>query len=319
MTITHHLIRKVIVIFVLLVLVDVSLQQTWAKPVSRGPSSVESGEDLESDEDENEESPADEHKPSSPSSERLGAPNKRGVQDLVIAGAMPIKVKQSFEDAFIELLNEGDSEMFDAGQPLTRDFDNAYVARQRVNHCSRFIQPDGTFGEWGEWIDTWLTQYPELRSALVASSAGNAAGMRSVCPRFSSLSAPQRREFWVWVMASLALFESTCGYDTSNPSNSNAVGIYQLHRSTTDRMPRAMIDSQRCGRMSAVDIAGPRDNILCTLDFIRDGFSGRMEHAPRGLITRAQQFQKLRTEDTPFVRLIKKFQLCRPLRQQPIT
>ena len=315
MNITHHLIRKVIVIFLAVFFADISMQQSWAKSVSRAPSSVEIDDEAYADEDEEFE-PKNGSEPAPPKTE-LGEPNKRGVQDLVISGALPLKVKQSFEDAYIELLTEGDSEVYDAGQPLTREFDNAYVARQRINHCSRFIQRDGSYGEWGQFIEASFTQYSPLRTALLSSAAASAAGMRQVCPRFSNLSGAEKREFWVWVMASLALYESTCGFDTSNSSNSNAVGIYQLHKSTSDRLPRSLIANQRCGRLNSTEIASPRENILCTLDFIRDGFSGRMDHAPAGLITRAQQFQKLRSENTPLVRLIKKFQLCHPPRQRP--
>lgn len=290
---TYHLCKFILVLF-LGFFADLSLQKTWAE------SAEVENEVVENSEEESE-------------------PNKFGVQDIVVRAAMPAKTKQSFEDAFIELITEGDSEMVDIGQPLTREFGNAYVARERINRCSRFIRPDGEFGEWGRLIDASLTEYAELRTALVSSVAARGAGMASVCPRFANLSGAQKREFWVWVMTSLALFESTCGYDTSNASNGDAVGIYQLNKKTSDRMPRALIANQRCGRLSAVDIASNNENILCTLDFIRDGFSGRMDHAPAGLITRAQQFQKLRSENTPLVRLIKKFQLCHPPRRRPPT
>ena len=67
------------------------------------------------------------------------------------------KEKQRFEDAVLELMSEGESEMVDIGQPLTREFDNAFVARERANRCSRFIQPDGDYGEWGRLIDASLS------------------------------------------------------------------------------------------------------------------------------------------------------------------
>lgn len=295
---------KFIAVLLLVLFADLSLQQTWAKSASRAPSSVENEDEVV----ENSVDSVDETEP-----------NKFGVQDIITKAALPKKYKQSFEDAFIEIITEGDSEMVDIGQPLTREFGSAYVARERINRCSRFIRPDGNFGEWGQLIDTSLTQYSELHTVLVSSRAASAEGMRSVCPRFASLSGAQKREFWVWVMTSLALFESTCGYDTSNASNRDAVGIYQLNKDISDRSPRALIGNRRCGTLTAVEIARPHENILCTLDFIRDGFSGRMPHAPAGLVTEAQQFQKLRRENTALVRLIKKFQLCQPARIRPST
>ena len=312
MKITHQRIDQVIIVFFIAFFIDISLHPTWAKSISRGPSSVETEDEEFIEEEQNlTEDVQSQDRPN------LAKPNNPRLQDLVVTGSLQRKFKQSFEEAYLELLNEDSSTIYEAGQPLTGDFDNAYVARQRVNYCSRFIQPDGNFGEWGNFIEASFSQYTELRTSLLSNTTANAAGMRNVCPRFSNLTIDQKREFWVWVMASLALYESTCGFDTSNSANSNAVGIYQLHKSTSDRLPRSQIANQRCGRMSAVEIAKPRENILCTLDFIRDAFSGRMEHAPAGLITKAQQFQKLRTENTSLVRLIKKFQLCQPPRQRP--
>ena len=317
MNIFRHNKSKAITIFIIAFFVDISLQQSWAKSVSRGPSSVETLDEASAEDVEEANDFTDEV--SAPAKSDFQNTNKSGVQNLVVTGSLQFKAKQSFEDAYIELLTEEGSDLYEAGQPLTRDFDNAYVARQRINYCSRFIARDGNYGEWGQLIDASFSQYSELRTALLSSATANAAGMRNVCPRFSSLTNAEKREFWVWVMASLALYESTCGFDTSNSVNSNAVGIYQLHRSTTDRLPRSLIANQRCGRLVATEVAKPRENILCTLDFIRDAFSGRMDHAPAGLITKAQQFQKLRTENTSLVKLIKKFQLCHPPRQRPVS
>lgn len=225
--------------------------------------------------------------------------------------------KQNFVDTAQSFFSySGKLNLEDAAQPLGRPFSRAYDFRERINHCHAFIDKYGEYGPWGELITRTL-EIPEISAQLIALSAADKAGMADVCPNFRNLSVDARVEFWVWVMASLALFESTCGFDTTNPGNPNAVGIYQLHRSERDRRPRALIESGICGVYDSQQISENEKNIKCTLDFIRDGFSGRLDEiGPAGLVTRAQQFEKLRRSNTSLVNLIKQFESCQiPLQE----
>lgn len=219
--------------------------------------------------------------------------------------------KQSFvETAQQFFYDSGPFFLEDTTQPLGRPFSRAYDFRERINHCHAFIDANGEYGPWGDVVVRVL-QIQGISEQLIALSAAEKAGMNDVCPNFRNLNLESRVDFWVWVMASLALFESTCGYDTTNPSNPDAVGIYQLHRSQRDRRPRALIEDRICGVYDSAQIAENENNIKCTLDFIRDGFSGRMDEAgAAGLVTRAQQFEKLRQSNTALVRLIKQFEAC---------
>lgn len=239
----------------------------------------------------------------------IGRALGHGMQRAVLSRTL--NGKQSFvETAQYFIYNSGKLQLEDAAQPLGRPFSRAYDFREQINHCHAFIDANGEYGPWGEKVVSTL-QIRRISEQLIALSAADKAGMADVCPNFRNLTLEARVDFWVWVMASLALFESTCGYDTTNPSNPNAVGIYQLHRSQRDRRPRALIEEQICGVYDAEQIADDENNIKCTLDFIRDGFSGRLDSVgPAGLVTRAQQFEKLRRSNTSLVNLIKQFEAC---------
>lgn len=218
--------------------------------------------------------------------------------------------RQPFLAAVREVFGvSGGASLFETGQMLTPDFRRAISPTTQQNLCSDFIDDNGDYGDLGRMIIYGFQLFPEL-SPLIDDSAATKAGMKEVCPRFAQMTRDQRKDYWVWIMATVALFESTCGYDTVNESNRHAVGMFQLNESIADRAPRALLNNGLCGRLTKAQIAPATNNTACALDFMRDSFSGRMEHAPAGLITEAQQFERLRNANPTIIRVLKKFQLC---------
>lgn len=220
------------------------------------------------------------------------------------------QVRQSFSDTLNLMLQENELDIYELGQPLSGEFSRAVEAQKRINHCHKFIKSDGNYGDWGLIIESALQTNQSLKNMLLTNAAGDKAGMKLVCPRFKELNNTERIEFWVWTLTTLALYESTCGFDTSNEINSNAVGIFQLHASKTDRLPRSQIYNKQCGRFTSAEISRPQNNIVCTLDFMRDSFSGRFNNMPAGLLTPAQQFQRLRSLRNPIINVLKRLKIC---------
>ncbi|MGZ3724176.1 MAG: hypothetical protein ACXWQQ_00160 [Pseudobdellovibrio sp.] len=219
--------------------------------------------------------------------------------------------RQNFIDTVLELSGQNEVNIFETSdiQGLSPEFNRAFEAKRRLNHCSQFIQPNGDYGDLGELIVNSLDRVPELKKTLMSDGAATKAGMHLVCPRFAELKTEERKEFWVWTLATLALFESTCGFDTKG-DNTHAVGMFQLNASTADRLPRSMIGNKICGRYNAADISQSNNNLICTLDFIRDSFSGRISGSPAGLITDAEQFQHLRNSNNPMIKVLQKLKIC---------
>lgn len=224
---------------------------------------------------------------------------------------LTLNSRQSFMSAVREVFGlSGSPRLFETGQMLTPDFRRAISPETQQNLCSDFIGEDGEYGDLGRMIVYGFTLYKDDLAPLIADSAADKAGMKMVCPQFSVMTPDQRKDFWVWTMATVALFESTCGYDTTNEQNRHAVGMFQLNESIADREPRSLIGNHICGRLTRAQIAPATNNTACALDFMRDSFSGRMDHAPPGLITDAQQFERLRNGDSTIIRVLKKFRLC---------
>ncbi len=219
--------------------------------------------------------------------------------------------KQSFMTAVREVFqtNRQDGNLYEIGQLLTPDFRRAISPETQQNLCREFIEENGDYGDLGRMIVYGLTIFPEL-SNLIDDAAANKAGMKNVCPQFIHMSLDQRKDYWVWIMATVALFESTCGYDTVNEQNRHAVGMFQLHESIADREPRALLNNGLCGKLTKEQIMPSTNNTACALDFMRDSFSGRMDHAAAGLITEAQQFERLRSANPTIIKVLKKFKLC---------
>lgn len=233
-----------------------------------------------------------------------------GVDVRLQRASMTVGTKQPFMPAVREVFQAAIEErLFETSQILTPDFRRAVSPQTQQNMCGDFIDENGNYGDLGRMIVHGLTIFPEL-SNLIDNAAANKAGMKTVCPRFDEMSVEERKDYWVWIMATVALFESTCGYDMVNESNRHAVGMFQLNESIADREPRALLNGAICGRLTKEQILPSNNNTACALDFMRDSFSGRMDHAPAGLLTEAQQFQKLRQASPSIVKVLKKFKLC---------
>jgi hypothetical protein len=133
--------------------------------------------------------------------------------------------RQDFVSEANSMIDSESDIFFEAGQGLTPDFKRANDVRARLNYCHKFIDANGDTGEWGQMVLSALDLH-EIRTQLLGTSAANKAGMQEVCPRFAELNQEQRKEFWLWTMASLALFESICGFDMTNAVNHSVVGMY---------------------------------------------------------------------------------------------
>lgn len=91
--------------------------------------------------------------------------------------------------------------------------------------CTKFIGADGEFGPWGTYLMGKLSpgQHPSL-------FAENQADLAKVCPNFSSMNVEEKKNFWVWLVASMANYESSCKEKIKAKGvNGIAAGLLQLH------------------------------------------------------------------------------------------
>src|SRR5690606_34781190 len=83
--------------------------------------------------------------------------------------------------------------------------------------CERFIDPDGNYGIYGHVLSKYLQEKfrENISTPLFADDIVGMKDSPAICPRWRSLTIGQKTKFWVWVMASIAMVESTCGHHKS--------------------------------------------------------------------------------------------------------
>ncbi len=92
-------------------------------------------------------------------------------------------------------------------------------------NCTRFINERGEFGNWGAYLMNRINpqEHPQL-------FADHYADLDMVCPRFREMNEADKKNFWVWLIASMANFESSCNERVKAQGvNGIAAGLLQLH------------------------------------------------------------------------------------------
>ncbi|MDR3606927.1 MAG: hypothetical protein P4M08_06045 [Oligoflexia bacterium] len=122
--------------------------------------------------------------------------------------------------------------------------------------CEDFIDSDGNYGKWGEALYNTLGQ--NGTEEILASKIGD---MSVICPKYYDFDDVGRKNFWIWLAASVAMEESSCNPEihTSGP-NGTAAGLWQL-----DLGNRNPVQHERCGSISAYD---GTVNIKCGLSML---------------------------------------------------
>lgn len=95
-------------------------------------------------------------------------------------------------------------------QAPARDEAAAPIASSRrgmEQACYQIIGPDGKYGSWGRAISGIMNE--ERYKTMFTKSAA----LGKFCPRFDSLSSPQKIKAWTWFWQSLADEESSCRKD----------------------------------------------------------------------------------------------------------
>ena len=120
--------------------------------------------------------------------------------------------------------------------------------------CTNFITAKGEFGAWGAYLMGRLSasEHPYLFNA-------NVADLGKVCPRFSAMNTEERKNFWVWLLASMANYESSCNEKVKAKGvNGTAAGLLQLH----------LGKEHNYGCRSGINSLRARDNLECGLTIL---------------------------------------------------
>ena len=128
--------------------------------------------------------------------------------------------------------------------------------------CDAFIKPDGTYGSTGKTV---LKEISEDENYMSPDN-----GVSRMCPRFNHFFSPeQKRNFWVWVFASLAYQESRCQTSMRltrapvdiNP-NGHAAGLFQIEEQADLRAGR---DSLYGGKYCSGNPYSVSVNVRCAV------------------------------------------------------
>ncbi len=144
---------------------------------------------------------------------------------------------------------------------------------RRGADCTRFIDKNGEYGEWGRVIVSVLDQ-KDSRSVWF----GDLPGMDTFpnfCPRWMNLTRSEKTHFWVWTFAAIAWQESTCrseararGIKRANGTYKYAVGLLQMEETLSDRKWRE-------GACTVQSVKKPKENLECGMHIMEEWLKGR--------------------------------------------
>lgn len=182
--------------------------------------------------------------------------------------------------------------------------------------CTKFIKEDGTYGVWGEEIETYINKKGREDSRFLGDHIPGMSSAPFTCPNWKKLSADDRINFWVWMIASMAMVESTCNVKALNvgsaiPDRTDPPrGLMQLNSLKSGRSWRGPNCKFANNGMGAID------QIRCSMDIMEQVLKGKTGHyKSNGMIFPTNSYwEKLRPRHSsnggPIGKLARRFPPC---------
>lgn len=135
--------------------------------------------------------------------------------------------------------------------------------------CSKFINSKGQLGVHGKEIFDHIERIPNSQYFKKSFP-----GMKSICPKWASLSKEQKKYFWVWFFAAVAWKEATCRETeiNRNATSGVAVGYLQLNEKKSARYWRGGDSGKSC---AVTEVKSPLKNIRCGLEIFNEQLHGK--------------------------------------------
>jgi hypothetical protein len=166
--------------------------------------------------------------------------------------------------------------------------------------CRNFIKSDGTFGDWGKMIVTYINKSEERQKRYYNPALPGMQSAPHTCPNWGNMDYNEKAQFWVWMFASIAHVESSCNNRSVNTGsvpnpNDRPRGLFQLNTLKSTRSWRGPNCKFPSG---AENVYNPANNIHCSLDIMDELLKGRSgEYRGNGKIFPTNSYwEKLRTE-----------------------
>ncbi len=148
--------------------------------------------------------------------------------------------------------------------------------------CEKFFKNDCSLGVTGKRALEFFSEFTTNRSNAKPEEGKKPKSVMSghfiktppmdvmlYCPNYEKkLSYAEKERFWIWVLMALAFDESSCGTNTSNPINSDAVGMFQLDKSSKKRRelrPVECEDSYILKNFPRQKISDEEPNLRCAI------------------------------------------------------
>lgn len=133
--------------------------------------------------------------------------------------------------------------------------------------CTTFIRQDGMFGPWGMHVMNMLSEskHPNLFRE-------NLDDMKGICPRFHQMSFDEKKNFWAWVITSMADGESSCREKLkARGVNGTVAGLLQMH----------LGKEHVYGCRKGINSLNAKDNIECGLTILNNDIRRTNKLFPR--------------------------------------
>lgn len=126
-----------------------------------------------------------------------------------------------------------------------------------AHDCEDFIDSDGEYGKVGKALlanmDSKMMQF--------LYDGSNVGDIKALCPKYQDFNEDRKKNFWVWMAASIAMAESSCNPEIKAKGiNGTAAGLFQLHLGKTQNYCGGI-----CGSINALD--GPK-NAVCGMNML---------------------------------------------------
>ncbi len=144
-----------------------------------------------------------------------------------------------------------------------KKFANLADRMQYASRCEKQFVSQNGFGPMGKVVKEALSKNSAKDLINYDRSFGGA------CPGYREMNGEQRKNLWVFVIMSMAHYESSCKHQVSNQGPyGTAAGILQLHEESEDRYVSWDPDLN-CGKGAA---RNPKKSIQCGLTMIGNQF-----------------------------------------------
>lgn len=154
-------------------------------------------------------------------------------------------------------------------------------SKKMPKECKKFINDDGTYGEYGEIIKKEIVGQGNSTKRANLFFDTVPTNIHEICPKYGNFNPDERLNFWVWTVAAMAKDESACKDSAKNDKagpklNGVAVGLCQTPQLEEGRSP----SWRGPGCKTPPDYSDAKQQLACCMEIIGGHLEGNYRGGP---------------------------------------